>query len=331
MGQKKPIILINGRINRQVLPLLEQSEAFEIRDWKKSTVMSEEETKEAIVDADALIVSYRSIISRDVIAAGKNLKIIVQPFVGYEDVDVAACTEFGIPFCNTGSQSTDTVAEMAMALIFASARNITRNNQYAHSGDWSSGKKVPFLFGWDLHGAVLGILGMGHIGFSIAKMAQGCGMKVLYHNRHPRKDADHNHLIFVSEAALYAQSDVVVNVLPSTAATKHSIDMSVFRQMKKTALFVNVGRGDTVKTEDLVTALQQGEIKQAAFDVVDPEPLPSNHPLLTMENVIITPHIGGSTNKAWKQKGYAAAQNILDYFAGNPLHDCINPEVFQKK
>lgn len=330
MEKQKPIIVINGRVNREVLPLLEESGAFEIRDWNKSGVMDEAEMKVAIADADVLIVAYHSVVSRAVIAAGKKLKLIVQAYVGYEDVDVAACTEFGIPFCNTGSQASDCVAELGMALIFASARNITRNYDYVRQGGWNRGDRTSSMWGWDLHGSVLGILGMGHIGFSLAQMAKGCGMQVIYHNRHPRQDDSGTGMTYVSEAALYEQADVVAAVLPSTDATKHYIDINAFKKMKSSALFVNIGRGDTVRTDDLVEALQTGEIAQAAMDVMDPEPLPPEHPLLSLESVIITPHIGGLTRKAWRDKGRAAAQNILDYFAGKALHDCVNEKELHK-
>jgi len=325
-----PIVLVNGKINSNVVPLLKPY--CEIRQWQESDIMPIEKLIEFIPEADALIVAYRSKITNEVIRQGKHLKIVAQAFVGYENVDIDACTACGIPFCNAISASTNSVAELAMTLIFASARNLVLSNRYVCSGQWKEYKQTQNSLGIELQGATLGIIGMGRIGVTIARKAQGCGINVIYHNRHLRNDIEAEHMQFVSKEDLYHMSDVIVDVLPSTSETHQIIGMADFVAMKSSAIFINVGRGSTVQTNALLEALKHGEIAGAALDVVDVEPLPSNHPLLLLPNVIITPHIGGRTHSAWINKAKQTAQNVLNSFEGKPLQDCLNPEVlYQKK
>ncbi len=320
--QKKPVVLITGKVQKEIVPALEPY--CEIQQWQDKGIMPLPELKEKIVNADALILAYKSKLPADVIAKGKNLKIIAQHFVGYEDVDVEACTKYGIPFCNTASASVDTVAELAIALMFASSRNIYNCVQYVKSGDWAVKKSYDFLSGFDVKGSKLGILGMGKVGLAIAQKAQGLGMSVLYHNRHRRIDVESANLQFADIDTLYQYCDVVVNVLPATKETYHYITLESFKKMKKSALFINVGRGDTVKTEDLVTALREGDISQAALDVIEGEPIDENHPLAEMPNVIITPHIGSNTEQTRLKKSQITIKNILNCFEHKQLIDCVN-------
>lgn len=319
---RRPVVLVTGRVNKDIIPMLEPY--CDIRHWTKSDAMPLNELQRAIPEAEALVVSYRSRLPREVICQGKQLKIIAQAFVGYEHVDIGACTEMGIPFCNAAGPSINTVAEMAMALTFASARNIAACDRYVREGLWEHRTKFPYLFGFDLQGAVMGIIGMGRIGMALAEKAAACGMEVIYHNRHRRQGS----LQYVSLEDLYRQADVVVATLPSTPETYHLISGPAFAAMKESALFINVGRGNTVDTAALVQALQKGEIAQAALDVVEEEPLAGKHPLLQLPNVIVTPHIGSNTRATWTQKSRQTVQNILNRFAGKPLRDCVNPEVF---
>jgi glyoxylate reductase len=322
---KKPVVLITGEVNPDIIPAL--GDFCEIRQWKESKVMPQEELRREIVQADALILNYRTDLPRDILEKGHRLKIIAQSFVGYERVDVDACTELGIPFCNTTSPSVHTVAELAMTMVHALARNLTACDRFTRSGLWAQRQRPDFQFGTDLYGSVLGILGMGHIGMAIAEQAKACGMTIMYHNRHQRPDDAEHKFYYAGLEELYSQSDFIVAVLPSSPATRQMIDEGAFSLMKPTAVFINVGRGDTVDTAALVRALETGEIAKAGLDVVEPEPLPADHPLLQMDNVIITPHIGGNTHKAWRNKALQTAQNVVNRFAGRPLVDCVNPEV----
>lgn len=323
---EKKVVLITGSVQKEIVPAL--APYFNVRQWRGDGVMPLTELEKQIGSADALMLAYHSKLPAAVIAQGKQLHLIVQHFVGYEDVDIAACTQYGIPFCNTASASVHTVAELAMALMFASSRHIVDCAGYVKNGGWRRREKYDFLYGFDIQGSLLGVLGMGKIGYAIAQKAQGLGMKVLYHNRHRRCELESNMLQYAALPELYRQADVIINVLPSNADTYHSVALASFRQMKHTALFINIGRGDTVVTADLITALQMGEIGGAALDVAEQEPLPADHPLLQLSNVIITPHIGSDTEKTRQRKSAIAIQNIFNCFSGKPLIDCVNPEVW---
>lgn len=319
---QKPIILINGQVQKEIVPALKPY--FEIRQWEKDGLMPLEILKDEISSADALILAYRSVLPGEIIRQGKHLKIIAQHFVGFEDVDIQACTDCNIPFCNTASASTDTVAELAISLMLASTRNIAACNQYVHNGEWASGNSYNFLFGCDVKNATLGILGMGKIGLAVAKKAQGLGMNVLYNNRHQRKEVENETLNFADLDTLYHESDVIINVLPASNSTYHFVDLTAFKKMKNTALFINVGRGDTVVTEDLITALKNNYIAKAALDVVENEPIGKEHPLALLPNVIITPHIGSSTEQTRLRKSEITIKNIINCFNHKPLIDCVN-------
>ncbi|ERT62496.1 2-hydroxyacid dehydrogenase [Megasphaera vaginalis (ex Srinivasan et al. 2021)] len=320
----KTIVLISGPINKHVLPPLERDGRFEIRKPEKGLHFTAEELKSKISDAQILIVAYQSVITREILSAGERLGLVIQPFVGYENVDVDACTALGIPFCNTASIGTEAVAELGMALVFAAYRNLPQNCAYAKSGGWQRRGAAPFLFGQTVSGSVMGILGLGHIGLRLAELAQGCGMTVLYHNRRRHEAAESAGMTWVTTDELYKAADIVADVLPLTAETKHFVDRAAFRKMKDSALFLNIGRGDTVDTTALTEALRTGEIAKAALDVIDIEPLPPQHALYQMDNVIITPHIGGMTRQSWAAKGNGTAANIISFCNGQGVRDCVN-------
>lgn len=326
-NKTKPLALITGTINNEVVPAL--NGFCEIRQWTKSAIMPKAEIIKAIAEVDVLIVAFKSIIDKDVLTAAKNLKIVVQPFIGYESVDVAACTAKGIPFCNTASQSAASVAELAMALIQMSARNLPECMNLVKSISWHEGYRPPFTFGQELQGMTLGILGMGHIGSHLASIARGYGLHIIYHNRHESKNIMPDLAKYVDINTLFKNADFLVNALPANQDTVHYVDKQLFQFMKSTSVFINVGRGNTIITDDLVEALQKKYLSKAALDVTDPEPLPINHPLLHMPNVILTPHIGGSTATCWRAKGQEAAENIIRFYMGQSLKDCLNPEVLK--
>jgi glyoxylate reductase len=326
--KKKPVILINGIVQKEIVPAL--SPYFEIKQWTKSPIMPLDILEKEIPFADALILAYNSKLPSNIIEKGKNLKIIVQHFVGYENVDISACTKYNIPFCNTSSASINTVAELAIAFIFLASRHIIECNQYVKNGDWLNKKASDFLFGYDINGATLGILGMGKIGFSIAKKAQNLGMNILYHNRRRHLELENNKLKFADLNFLCQKSDIIVNVLPSSKQTYHMISMENFRQMKRNCIFINVGRGDTIVTEDLISALEKKYISQAVLDVFEVEPLDNRSVLSNLPNVICTPHIGSNTEKTRLKKSEITIQNILNFFSNKELIDCVNPEVLKK-
>jgi glyoxylate reductase len=326
---RRPVVFISGAGVKKEIP--DELEKFcHVVQWTGKEPISSQDMKNGIRNADILVLAFHSRLDREEVQEAARLKLVIQNFAGYERVDVQACTEFGIPFCNAASPSGSTVAEMALTLILASRRQLLSYVDAMRAGQWVHSPNNTWDEGHNLAGYTAGILGMGHIGSVLASFLQCLGMHVIYHNRHPLPAGREQGCRWVSSKRLYQESDVLINVLPASSSTKGIIDIWVFRQMKKNALFVNVGRGDTVVTEDLVTALREGHIAQAALDVCDPEPLPAVHPLRSMKQVLLTPHIASSTEETRAAKEIQLIQNVKNVLTGEKLIDCVNQEAIQE-
>lgn len=225
-----------------------------------------------------------------------NLKVIGNSAVGYEHVDVSACRRRRVRLGFTPNVLNAATADLGWALLLATARNVVKNNEMSkspHTTHFSYN-----LFGHQVSGMTLGIVGMGRIGLEFAKRSTGFDMKLLYHNRHQCSKETEEMLkaIYVPNLAnILHQSDYVVLIAPSTKDTYHMMGREQFRAMKKTAIFINISRGKLVDQDALVDALLEETIAAAGLDVTDPEPLPRDHPLLTCSNVTLTPHTGSAT------------------------------------
>ena len=222
-----------------------------------------------------------------------NLKVVTTQSQGYEHIDLQACKARGIRVGTVGNSLSSTIADMAFALLLASARRVVEGNTRARGPAprvvWTD------FFGTEVSGSVLGIVGMGRIGLEVAKRARGFNMSILYHNRNqrPKEVEDKVCATYVSTLhELLAQSDFVVVAIPGLKENHNMFGSQEFSIMKPTSVFVNIGRGCLVKQDALVEALTKGKIAAAGLDVTDPEPLPPDHPLLSLDNVTITPHIG---------------------------------------
>ncbi len=326
--EHKPKVLVTGpRMRPEVLAALK--EHCRVTQWTASAVMPFEEFAKAAPMHDVVVRAFRSPFgTREAEVCQSHIKAVLQAFVGYEGVDIDALTQCGIPFCNAASPSSYTVAEMALTLILASQRRLPASMEEVKDGTWTPGRN-PVL-GHNLMGRTAGIFGMGHIGGVLAGMLRAMGMTVLYYNRHPRTDDSRTGAVWTAEEELLKQSDMIINILPASPATHHMMDLSFFRKMKRNALFVNVGRGDTVVTADLVQALREGIIGSAALDVCDPEPVPPDHPLMAMDNVIVTPHMASDTYEVVDMKVEEMIKNVFRAVRGEELTDCVNPEVYDQ-
>jgi glyoxylate reductase len=262
-------------------------------------------------------------------AAGPGLKVISNHAVGFDNVDVAEATRRGIPVGNTPGVLTDTTADFAFALLLAAARRVVEADAYTRAGRWKTwGPKL--LLGQDVTGATLGIVGLGRIGKGMAKRAQGFDMRVLYYDPYCREDAYAEELgaECVDLDTLYAQADFVSIHTPLTEQTRHLIDADALRQMKHTAILVNTARGPVVDLDALYQALKDGQIAGAALDVTDPEPIPMDSPLLTLDNLIIAPHIASASVATRGKMATMAAANLIAGLKGERLPYCVNPEVY---
>jgi glyoxylate reductase len=264
-------------------------------------------------------------------AAGPGLKVISNFAVGYDNVDVAAATARGIPVGNTPGVLTETTADMAFALLMAAARRVVEGAEYVRAGKWHTWGPT-LLLGHDVHGATLGVVGMGRIGQAVTRRAVGFGMRVIYYD--PFCDADKGPFIDVTVRCaldeLLREADFVSLHVPLTDDTHYLINAETLAWMKPTAVLVNTSRGPVVDADALYDALAAGRIAYAALDVTEPEPLPADHKLLTLPNCLVVPHIASASWATRTQMAVMAAENLLAGLHGERLPNCVNPEVYDR-
>lgn len=296
----------------------------EVRQWQQPEPPSVAELAEWLQDAEGLVAAGGVTVHAELLAAAPKLRVIAQASVGYDNIDIAACTRRKIPVGNTPGVLVEATADLTFGLMLAAARRIHEGWDWVRAGKWEQGA-LPL--GIDLYEKTVGIVGMGSIGAAVAKRAQASGMKVIYHNRRPRPDQENLQAEYCSFPELLSKSDFVVVLTPLTAENRHMFSTSEFAQMKSTAYFINAARGGVVDTQALYTALVEKQIAYAALDVTDPEPLPAKHLLVTLPNILIVPHIGSATVETRDRMAMLTAQNLLLGLAGKPLLTCVNPEV----
>lgn len=248
-----------------------------------------------------------------------SLKVISNFGVGVDHIDLKAAAARRIPVGNTPGAVDSATADMTMALMLAGARNIVAGDKYARSPEFTR-YDPGHLLGLEVFGSTLGIVGMGRVGQRVAKRSKGFEMRVIYHNRRRNLEAEASLSVeYVTLEELLAESHFVTLNVPLTPETKHFIGEAQLRLMRRDAMLINIARGPVVDQEALVRALSEGWIAGAALDVTDPEPLPRDHPLLALQNLVITPHLGSATVRARQQMGEMAAANLAAGLEGEPL------------
>lgn len=248
-----------------------------------------------------------------------NLKVISNYGVGVDHIRLDDARHRGIPVGNTPGVLDGATADMAFALLLAAARRVVEGDHYARSPEFTV-YDPGYMLGREVHHATIGILGMGRIGLQIARRAAGFDMQILYRNRRERADLPPGlNAQYVGFDDLLRQADYVVLSVPLTSDTRGLIDAGAFAKMKPTATLVNVSRGPVVVTDDLVTALESKQIAAAALDVTDPEPLPRDHPLLAMDNVVLVPHLGSATIETRERMAEMSVANLLAGLTDQPL------------
>jgi glyoxylate reductase len=245
--------------------------------------------------------------------------------VGVDHIDVAAASARGIPVGNTPGVLDGATADMAFALLLAAGRRLVEGDRYARGPSFLH-YDPSYMLGREVHGSTLGILGMGRIGEQVARRGRAFDMTVLYHNRQRRPEAEAALGVrHVGRDELLASADYVVLTLPLTAHTHRMIGRAELARMKPTAALINVSRGAVVDTDALTEALAARRIFAAAVDVTDPEPLPRDHPLLRLDNVIITPHLGSATEQTRRRMAEMSVENLLAGLSGRPLPFRVRP------
>jgi glyoxylate reductase len=264
-------------------------------------------------------------------AAGPQLKVVSNYAVGFDNVDMPACTARGIPVGNTPGVLTETTADLAFALMMAAARRLPEGDRYVRAGKWKTWGPM-LLLGPDVHGATIGIVGFGRIGQAVARRAAGFGMTILYHDVHqadPAVEAEHS-ATFLPLEKLLAQADFVSLHVNLTPETRGLINTEKLGWMKPTAVLVNTSRGPVVDGAALATALRDGQIFAAGLDVTDPEPIPTDDPLLSLDNCLVVPHIASASHATRSKMAEMAAANLLAGLRGERLPTPVNPEVYDR-
>ncbi|ASJ10513.1 3-phosphoglycerate dehydrogenase [Thermococcus sp. P6] len=273
----------------------------------------EEKLVELVGDVDALIVRSKPKVTARVIEAAPRLRVIGRAGVGLDNIDLDAAKKRGIEVVNSPGASSRSVAELVLALMFNVARKVAFADRKMREGIWA--KKQ--CMGIELEGKTVGIVGFGRIGYQVGKIAKALGMKVLLYDPYPNEErAKEVGGRFVDLDTLLRESDVVTLHVPLLDSTYHLINEERLRLMKNTAILINASRGPVVDTEALVKALKEGWIAGAGLDVYEEEPLPKDHPLTKLDNVVLTPHIGASTVEAQMRAGVEVAEKVVKVLKG---------------
>jgi gluconate 2-dehydrogenase len=325
----KPAVLVARAVFPEVLNYLEQH--FEVTSNQEDVMWTQPELIAQLQGKQGAFTTGNQRIDATVLVACPELKICANMAVGYNNFDLNAMTAAGVLATNTPDVLTETTADFGFALLMATARRMAESERFLRAGLWDRWRYDMFA-GSDIHGSTLGILGMGRIGQAIAKRgAHGFGMKVIYHNR-SRLDLATEVACGASWATkqeLLAQADHLILVLPYSASAHHAIGAPELAQMKPTATLVNIARGGIVDDAALATALRQGVIAAAGLDVFEGEP--TVHPdLLTVPNVVLTPHIASASWPTRMAMARLAADNLIGYLVhGKPVTP-LNPQVLAK-
>ena len=316
-----PNILVTRRTFPEAAEKVRASGA-EVVIWEDDDSPSHDDLVAAVADVDGLYAHITNVVDAEVMDAAPKLKVIAEFGAGYDNVDVAAANERGIAVANTPGVLSESTADEAFALLVAMARRVHDLPQIVKRGEWGDFDPVGML-ATDIHHKTLGIVGMGRIGGEVAKRAAGFSMEVLYHNR-SRRDEEFGATYVDSLEELLERSDFVSLHNPLNAETTGLMGAGQFKLMKKTAFLINTTRGPVVDQEALYDALKSGEIAGAALDVTVPEPLPPDHPLLTLDNCLIMPHVASATGDTRMKMAMMCVENVLAGIAGDWPPYCVN-------
>ena len=310
MGRK---LLVTRRVFPEVIEHLET--VFEVESNPQDELWSADTLRARAADKDAIFVVTSDKVDEALLQACPRLRMVATGSVGYNHIDLAACARQGVAVTNTPDVLTEATADMGFALLMATARRITESERWLRQGNWERWAWDQYL-GADLHGATLGIIGMGRIGSAIARRARGFDMKLLYANRSAAANERELGAIRVSTEELLARADHVMLVLPYSQQTHHTIGAPELALMKPTATLVNIARGGIVDDEALAAALREGRIAAAGLDVFENEPA-INPALLAVDNIVMTPHIGSATRSSRLAMAMLAARNLTAFFSGH--------------
>ena len=326
----KPRVFVTRRIMQDALDLIDSYADMEV--WPDEEPPPPQVLREKMAGVAGILTNIMDRVDAQLLDAAPGLRVVSQLAVGLDNVDVAEATRRGIPVGYTPGVLAKATADVAFALLMSAARRIGESDRWVREGQWTLAFHPLRWLGVDVHERTLGIIGLGQIGLEMARRGRGFDMRIIYHSRTRRPEAEAEYgLEFVDLPTLLAEADFVSLHVPLTPETRHYIGEAELRLMKDTAVLVNVARGPVVDSAALYTALKEGWIYAAGLDVTDPEPIPADDPLLTLENVVISPHVGSASLVSRGAMCMLAARNLVAGLEGKPLVRCANPQLYDTK
>lgn len=318
-------------VTRRIFPALihELAARYTVGDNQDDAAWTSTQLVARLRDADGALITAGDRIDDALLDACPRLRVVSNIAVGFNNIDLAACTRRGVAATNTPDVLNEATADHAWALLLAAARRIGESERWLRAGHWQRWTFEMFM-GADVSGATLGVLGMGRIGRAIARRAQGFGMPVLYHNRHRLPAAEEGGATWVTKDDLLRASDHLIVVVPGSRQTQHLIGSAELALMKPTAVLVNIARGGVVDDAALAAALRGERLAAAGLDVYEDEPM-VHAGLLEVQNVILTPHIASSTRATREAMARLAMRNLADVLEGRRPAALLNPDVWETR
>jgi glyoxylate reductase len=322
---RKPRVFVTRHLPGGALDLL--AEHVESTVWPEALPPQYPELARAAEGSDGIVSLLTDRIDGPLLENASDLFIVSNMATGFDNINIAAASKHNVLVTRTPGVLSATTAEFTIALMFAAARHVVAGDRMVRSGDWRTwGPEV--LLGRDLAGSTLGIVGMGGIGLEVARRARALGMRVVYFSHTKKPELERRYRIeFLGLGELLRESDFVSLHAPLTSETRHMIDAKALGLMKSTAILVNTARGPLVDQGALYEALSEGTIGGAALDVTEPEPMPADDPLLSLRNVIVTPHIASASVATRSRMAMLAVENLLEALTGRLPKHAVNREI----
>lgn len=323
----KPKVLITRQLLPEVLDLISESTDMEV--WPDTYPPSAEKLRELLADKEGVLTTIMDRIDAEALDAAPKLKVVSQLGVGVDHIDIVEATKRNILVGNTPGVLAKATADIAFALLMSAARRVSEGDQWVREKQWELAFHPLHWLGVDVHSTTLGIVGLGETGLEMVKRAQGFDMEVIYFSRTRKEDLESQYGIkYVSFEELLRNADFVSLHVAYTPDTHFLVSKSQLEMMKETAILINAARGPVVDPEALYEALNNRTIYAAGLDVTYPEPILPTDPLLTLNNIVITPHMGSSAISTRRNTMYMATQNMLAGLNGQQLKACVNPSIY---
>ncbi len=324
---QQPEVVVTRRIPQNGLDILRRE--CKVQVWPERTPPGRDQLRDMVSSADGVIALLTDEFDGPLMDKAQQLKVISNYAVGYDNIDVAAATDRGIAVTNTPGVLTETTADMTMALLLAAARRVVEGDRAVRCGDWLSWEPT-YMLGRDLHHSRVGIIGMGRIGQAVARRVLGFSAEVVYTDTEPLEEIQRQMPVeYLSLEELLDSCDFVCIHVPLTEDTRHLLAAEQLQQMKKGSVLVNTSRGGVIEETALVQALREGPLAAAGLDVFDEEPLPTSHPLVRLDNVVLAPHLGSATVRTREAMARLAAENAAAVLRADQPRHIVNPEVLR--